>query len=73
MRERSSTVAEAFRTTLDLFETGLTLMRQNLRRAHPEATEEAIEELLTAWLHERPGAEHGDCPGRVIDLDARRR
>jgi hypothetical protein len=73
MPSRSRTVSEAFRTTLDLFETGLVLMRQNLRRANPDATEEAIEELLTAWLHERPGAEHGDGPGRVVDLDARRR
>jgi hypothetical protein len=73
MPSRSSTVAEAFRTTLDLYETGVALMRQNLRRANPDATEEAIEELLTAWLHERPGAEYGDCPGRLVDLDARRR
>lgn len=65
--------AEAFRTTLDLFETGVSLMRQNLRRAHPDATDEAIDDLLTSWLRERPGAEHGDCPGRVVDLDARRR
>jgi len=65
--------SDAFRTTLDLFNTGLALMRQNLRRQHPEATEDAIDRRLSEWLLERPGAELGDAPGRVIDLDARRR
>jgi hypothetical protein len=61
-------VAEAFRTTLDLFETGLNLMRQNLQRSHPEAGDEEIERLLHEWLLIRPGAEFGDCPGRPIDV-----
>jgi hypothetical protein len=43
MPSTPSSVAEAFRTTLDLFETGLDLMRQNLRRSHPEAGDEDIE------------------------------
>jgi len=50
-----------------LFETGLDLMRQNLRRSHPEAGDEEIERLLHDWLLERPGAESGDCPGRRVD------
>lgn len=41
-------------------------MRENLRRRHPEAGEAEIEHLLGAWLRERPGAEHGDGPGRVV-------
>lgn len=65
-------VVDAFQTTLELFETGLDLMRQNLRRRHPEADHEAIERLLHEWLLDRPGAESGDCPGRVVDLEARR-
>jgi hypothetical protein len=73
MSSTSSTAAQAFRATLDLFETGVALMRQNLRRAHPEATEEEIDGLLASWLHDRPGAEHGDCPGRVVDIGTRRR
>ena len=64
-------VADAFRTTLDLFETGLDLMRQNLRRSHPEAGEEDIERRLHEWLLDRPGAESGDCPGRPVDLTTR--
>jgi hypothetical protein len=27
--------------------------------------------LLLAWLRERPGAEHGDCVGRAVDVAAR--
>lgn len=60
-------VTEAFRATLDLFQTGVDLMRQNLRRRHPLATEPEIEQLLVRWLHERPGAEAGDCQGQAID------
>jgi Rv0078B-related antitoxin len=60
-------IAEAFRATLDLFQTGVDLMRQNLRRRHPSATDREIDQLLQRWLHERPGAEAGDCPGRRVD------
>lgn len=64
-------VVEAFRTTLDLFQTGVDLMRQNLRRRHPETSDEDIDRLLHAWLVERPGAESGDCPGRPVDVKIR--
>jgi hypothetical protein len=60
-------VAQTFRATLDLFQTGVDLMRQNLRRRHPDATPQEIEQLLRLWLHERPGAEAGDCPGRSVN------
>ncbi len=62
---------EAFRTTLDLFGTGVDLMRQNLRRNHPEANEDEIDRKLRQWLQERPGAESGDCVGRLVDMSAR--
>jgi hypothetical protein len=58
----------ALRTTLDLFETGLELMRQNLRRRHPNATPDEIDRLLDNWLRDRPGAEFGDCTGRPCDV-----
>jgi hypothetical protein len=63
--------ARAFRLTLDLFEAGVRLMRQNLRRADPRATEQDLDRRLRSWLRERPGAEHGDSPGRPVDVDAR--
>lgn len=62
---------ESFRMALDLFQTGVDVMRQNLRRRHPEARDDEIEKLLGDWLQERPGAEFGDCPGRPVDIDAR--
>ncbi len=46
-------------------------MRQNLRRDEPQASESEIDDLLRQWLQERPGAEFGDCPGRLVDIDAR--
>jgi hypothetical protein len=71
MSPNSLSVAEAFRATLDLFETGLDLMRQNLRRSHPAAKDEEIERLLGEWLVHRPGAESGDCTGRALDANTR--
>lgn len=50
-------------TTLALYETGVEIMRQNLRRADPEAHEATIEQRLVEWLRHRPGAEHGDGVG----------
>ena len=61
-------VAAAFRTTVDLFAAGVAMKRQSLRRSHPDATEEEIERRLRHWLHERPGAEYGDSPGRCVNL-----
>ena len=69
MAPRSMTdITAAFRTTLDLFEAGVAMKRQSLRRSHPDATDEEIEQRLRQWLHERPGAEYGDSPGRRVDL-----
>jgi hypothetical protein len=61
----------SFRTTLDLFSTGVELMRQNLRRDRPQASEDEIDRRLSEWLQERPGAVSGDSPGRLVDIDAR--
>ena len=63
-----ASVAEAFQTALDLFETGVAMKRQSLRRRQPQASDEEIEEQLQQWLLDRPGAEHGDSPGRRLDL-----
>jgi hypothetical protein len=64
--EPNDTPLERMRLTLDLFQTGENLMRQNLRRKFPSASEEEIEDRLVAWLRDRPGAEGGDAPGRII-------
>jgi hypothetical protein len=60
-----------FRLTLELFDVGVQLMRQNLRRSDPQADEEDIDRRLAVWLRERPGAEHGDCSGRPVDVSTR--
>ena len=66
-KSAAPSIGDAFRTTLDLFGTGLDLMRQNLRRSHPEAGDDEIDRLLRDWLLDRPGAEFGDCLGRSTD------
>jgi hypothetical protein len=50
-------IAKRFRLVLDLFESGLAIMRQNLRREHPLASEARIERLLVDWLHARSDAD----------------
>ena len=58
---------------MDLFEAGVDLMRQNLKREDPSATQEQIDERIRAWLRHRPGAEFGDCEGRPVEWPRRRR
>lgn len=65
----TSPESRRLRQALELFDEGMALMRQNLRRRHPQATEEEIERRLHAWLRTRPGAEHGDGWGRPRRLD----
>jgi hypothetical protein len=59
--------AARLRAALALFDDGVALMRQNLRRAHPDASEDEIERRLRTWLRDRPGAEHGDGVGRPVE------
>ena len=58
---------ERFHTALSLWETGVILQRQRLRRAHPTASAKEIETLVNRWLQERPGAEMGDGPAPTAD------
>ncbi len=50
----------------DLFEAGEQIMRQNLKRRHPDADQEEIERRLGEWLCKRPGAEQGDGVGKPV-------
>jgi hypothetical protein len=56
------------RLALEMFEAGVTLMRQNLRRRNPGLGEAEIEVLLGRWLQDRPGAEFGDSAGVPCSL-----
>ncbi|MGH3545322.1 MAG: hypothetical protein ACRDPW_05295 [Mycobacteriales bacterium] len=55
--------AQKLRIAMELHELGVGLQRQRLRRTQPTASTEAIDAQVTAWLHHRPGAQHGDYPG----------
>ena len=46
--------AERLKASLDLFEFGEAMMRQNLRRSFPLASIEEIEGKLTEWLQNGP-------------------
>jgi hypothetical protein len=58
--------AERFHLALDLFASGEAIMRQNLRRRHPDESDAEIESRLVVWLQERPGAELGDSAGQPV-------
>lgn len=62
---------DKMRSALELADLAVRVMRQNLRRRHPDASAERIEEMLRVWVRTRPGAEHGDCDGRPIALTLR--
>jgi hypothetical protein len=61
---------EKLSLALDLFESGVDIMRQNLRRRHPTDTPDEIEARIETWLRTRPGAEQGDAAGRPRDPEA---
>jgi hypothetical protein len=64
----SESAADRLQIALDLYDDGEAMMRQNLRRRFPRATEAEIEARLTEWVQTRPGAEDGDADGRPVPL-----
>lgn len=60
-----STPAERLRIALDLFDLGVEMTRARLMREHPDWAPEQVQEGVAAWLRDRPGAELGDCVGRL--------
>jgi hypothetical protein len=65
------TPSEKLDIALELFESGVAMMRETLKREHPTESEAQIEERLRQWIRHRPGAEDGDCVGRKIDPSSR--
>ena len=59
--------SERLRTALDLADSGIQMKRSQLRRAHPDDTDEEIRDRLDEWLSSPKGAKHADAPGRLID------
>ncbi|MEZ4447318.1 MAG: hypothetical protein R3B72_50030 [Polyangiaceae bacterium] len=58
-----SSAAENLEDALELADLAERMVRARLRREHPEWSERELEAKVIAWLHERPGAEHGDAEG----------
>lgn len=56
------TPADRLEDALEMWEDGVCIMRENLRRRRPEASDGEIEAALDAWLKDRPG----DADGVVV-------
>ena len=59
-------VAERLREAFELYDVGLAMMRQNLRRRHPAEDDAEIEQRLLDWRLHRADAPNGDAVGRVV-------
>ncbi len=57
--------AEKLKLSLQMFEYGCQLMRQNLRRRFPELDAAALEHALQDWLRNRNDTDCGDGPLRL--------
>ena len=60
----SNDPARRLQTAFDLFDLGVAMMAQRIRREAPDASDEEVRQRLRVWLQSRPGAEHGDGEGR---------
>ena len=63
--------ARRLEDAIELADLAERMVRARLRREHLELCEKALEELLLAWLHDRPGAVDGDAEGHVVELGHR--
>jgi len=70
--KNSKDSARKLRLACELFDFGVELMTENLRRRYPGLSEAALETRLKRWLQTRPGAKLGDCPGSVRKLRPKR-
>jgi len=64
--EWTSTPARRFRETLDLFQVGVSLMRQNIHRSAPGLDDEAIDDRLRHWLWRYPAQVPRDHALRLV-------
>jgi len=67
-KQTPANMAEKLRTALEMFGLGESIWREKLRRTYPAASAAEIESKVWEWLAKRPGAEHGDAPGRPRKL-----
>lgn len=64
--EEARRAARRFKTAMDLYELAESMLRQKLRREHPECDEATIDAMVVAWRLRRPGAELGDSVGSPV-------
>jgi Rv0078B-related antitoxin len=65
----AETARDRLFAAFELFEFGVEMMAQTLRRRHPDASPADIERMIDDWLADRPGAELGDGPGVPVPLE----
>ena len=58
---------ERLRCALELMEFGIEMKRAQLRRRHPEESEQHIQERLDDWLLHPKHSPYGDADGRPVD------
>ena len=63
---RDPVILERMRMTFELYELAETMKRQNVRRRHPDLSDDEVGEKVLEWLLERPGARHGDTDGPLF-------
>ena len=61
------TPADRLESALEMWEDGVCMMRESLRRRNPAASPEEIESAVDSWLRTRPGAEYGDADGVPVE------
>ncbi|MEX1365822.1 MAG: hypothetical protein AB1Z98_22025 [Nannocystaceae bacterium] len=71
MDARASSPGGRLAIALELADLAVAMVEQKLRREHPEASPQEIDQRVRQWQHTRPGAEHGDAWGRPIPWPSR--
>lgn len=66
---RNPEVLARMKVTMELYQAAEEMMRQNLRRRHPQAGEEEIERRLLSWLRKEDESEN--WPPHIVIRPAR--
>ena len=67
-RTRRESGLQKLSAAFELFEIGVTMKREQLRRNHPRASGQKVEQLLRAWLIDKPPLDEAGGPWRRRQL-----
>ena len=70
---RDPEIIERMQMAFELYAVAETMKRQNVRRRHPELSEEEVEQRVLEWLRHRPGAQDGDADGPLFVVREQRK